>query len=399
MAALMLQSWPAITQDHSGDKANTIMHSKFGGGMIAVLGALLASCAPTPMLAPMAERAASASQAAMPQAGPSAVLASTAVLTRIGVGSCIRQDLAQDFWPVLAAADPQLFLMLGDNVYGDRGWDGGADLATFRSAYATLAAEAGFAALRARVPMLATWDDHDYGPNDSGGSFAYKALSEQLFETFWDSPAEARAHDGIYHAMTYGPAGQRVQVIMLDTRYFRSDLATVPEAQRQGRAGRYTPLADPQATMLGAAQWAWLQAQLAQPADLRVVVSSIQVISQAHHFESWSNLPLERDRLFAALADRAPSGLVLLSGDRHAAGLYRTALPGGEQVWEMTASSLNAPMNNADPSAREPDPLRQTALFGMANYGLLEIDWAARHVVLGLQGIDGATLVRQSARF
>ena len=65
----------------------------------------------------------------------------------------------------------------------------------------------------------------------------------------------------------------------------------------------------------------------------------------------------------------------------------------------MTASSLNAPIRNANPSAIEPDPLRQTALFGVTNYGMLEIDWAARQVMLGLQGIDGTTLARQSAAF
>ena len=199
----------------------------------------------------------------LPQAVAGQSLAPDALLTRIAVGSCNRQDQDQAFWGRVAAANPQLFLMIGDNVYGDIGWDGGADLGTFRAAYASLAAEPGFAALRSRVPMMVTWDDHDFGPNDAGGTFAHRAFSERIFEHFWQSPAEVRDRPGVYQAVTTGPAGRRVQVIMLDTRFFRSPLGEVPENQREGRLGRYVPSGDPAATVLGDEQWRWLEARLA----------------------------------------------------------------------------------------------------------------------------------------
>lgn len=370
----------------------------WAGVIGAALGAMLSGCAASPAME-VAAAPIAATMPDLPRAGPAASLPASTRLTRLIVASCNRQDNSQAYWPVLAARDPQLFLMIGDNVYGDPGWDGGADLGTFRAAYARLGAEPGFTAFRARVPMLTTWDDHDFGPNDGGGSFTYKEFSEEIFETFWDAPAEARRHPGVYHAMTYGPVWQRVQVIMLDTRFFRSDLAQVPEDQREGRLGRFMPSADPAATMLGDAQWQWLQAQLAQPADLRIVVSSIQVLTEAHHFESWSNFPAERQRLLALLGTRAPSGLVLLSGDRHSAALYSAALPNGETVWELTASSLNAPSSAADPSAREPDPLRRGPMFGEANFGMVEIDWNARRVALAVEGVAGAQLVREDVGF
>lgn len=335
----------------------------------------------------------------LPSAGPAMQIAQGRVLTRIAVASCNRQTLDQSYWPRIIEAGPDLFLMIGDNVYGDPGWDGGDDLGTFRAAYARLGAEPGFLSLRANVPMLATWDDHDFGPNDSGGSFVYKAQSEHLFEHFWDAPAEARAHPGVYHATIAGVAGQLVQVIMLDTRFFRSDLAFAPQEDWPGRLGRIAPLADPSATMLGEEQWRWLEQQLAKPADLRIIVSSIQVLSEAHHFESWSQFPLEKDRLLRVLAGRADSGLVLLSGDRHAAALYQAELPGGEEVWEMTASSLNAPLAAPDPSGREPDPLRRTPMLSQGNFGMLEIDWAARRVSLAVEGTSGGRLARQDVGF
>lgn len=331
----------------------------------------------------------------LPRAVTTPPLAEDGLITRIAVGSCNRQDQDQGYWQRIAAANPQLFLMIGDNVYGDIGWDGGADLGTFRAAYASLAAEPGFAALRSSVPMLATWDDHDFGPNDGGGTFTFKRNSQQLFEHFWDSPAEVRGRDGVYHSVTAGPPGRRVQIIMLDTRYFRSDLAEVPQDQRQGRLGRYTPQNDPAATMLGEEQWRWLQQELAEPANLRILVSSIQVLTEAHHFESWANMPRERARLLAMLADRAPSSLVLLSGDRHFAAFYQGALPNGEKVWEMTTSSLNAPLPIASPTTREPDPLRQTPLIGASNFGTIEINWQAGLIGLNVEGTDG---IRRSSR-
>lgn len=335
--------------------------------------------------------------AQLPKAGANPSLAANTVITRFAVGSCDRQDASQAFWPAIAARQPQVFLMIGDNVYGDPGWDGAPDLGSFRAAYAKLAASPEFAVFRSKVPMLEVWDDHDFGPNDGGGTFAYKLFSEQIFETFWDAPRDARSHAGVYHSSIHGPAGRRVQFIMLDTRFFRSDLTKVPEAERAGRLGSSAPDSNPAEQMLGQEQWQWLQRELAKPADLRIVASSVQVLTEAHHFESWANFPLQRQRLLDLLAARAPSGLLLLSGDRHSAAIYALE-SGGARFDELTASSLNAP-SSADVTAREPDPLRQTAMFGQANFGMVDIDWGQRKLALEVTGVDGAPLARRQVAF
>src|SRR5947209_12584366 len=81
-------------------------------------------------------------------------------LTRIGFGSCVHQDRPQPIWTPIVAARPELFLMLGDNIYADT-----EDMALMRKMYAQLAAQPGFKKLRGACPILATWDDHDYGGN------------------------------------------------------------------------------------------------------------------------------------------------------------------------------------------------------------------------------------------
>ena len=125
------------------------------------------------------------------------------------------------------------------------------------------------------------------------------------------------------------------------------------------RTFRYAGSTDPDATMLGAAQWAWLEQKLAEPADLRLVVTSIQFVAVGHPWERWAALPLEQSRFYQAVAAAQETGggggVVLLSGDRHVGGAYRQD-PGptphsvnntmGYPVWEFTSSSLTHTMSN-----------------------------------------------------
>lgn len=300
-------------------------------------------------------------------------------------------------WAQIASANPQLFLMIGDNVYGDNGWDADAGLESLRKAYALQASHPEFSGFRAQYPMMATWDDHDYGLNDAGGSFPMRRWGEELFETFWNSSDAVRSRPGVYDSSITGPDGKRVQVILLDTRFFRSDLKRMAWSKDRPPLGGYLPDDSPTKTVLGAEQWAWLQQELAKPADLRILVSSTQVITDAHQFEGWTNMPAERAKLYDMLAGREDSGLVILTGDRHAAGIYRTEHK-GETIWELTSSSLNLAFGNDNDrsTAREPDPARVGKFFSVENYGLIDIDWKAKALTMTLKGNDSGTLAAQT---
>jgi alkaline phosphatase D len=299
-------------------------------------------------------------------------------------------------WAQIAAQNPQLFLMIGDNVYGDNGWDADAGLESLRKSYALQASHPEFAGFRAKFPMLATWDDHDFGLNDAGASFPMRRWAEELFETFWSSSDAVKARPGVYDSTITGPEGRRVQVILLDTRFFRSDLKRAAWTKDRPPLGGYLPDDNLDKTILGEAQWAWLEGELAKPADVRIVVSSTQVITTAHQFEGWTNFPVERNRLLETLRNREASGLVILSGDRHAAGIYK-AEHKGETMWELTSSSLNLAFGNDNDrsTAREPDAARVTKFFSEENYGLVDIDWKAKTLTMTLKGNTSATLAEQ----
>lgn len=341
--------------------------------------------------------AALAAQTSLPVAGPGARLDPSREISRIAFASCYDQTRPRDMWARIMAQKPDSFLFIGDNVYGDPAWDGGASLQSLRDAYAALAAQSEFQAFRAVVPMMAMWDDHDFGLNDSGAAFPFREWSETIFETFWGSRPEVRARPGVYDSVIAGPKGRRVQIVMLDTRFDRSPLKRGPATFPRPPLGPYVPDDAPGARFMSAAQWQWLEQELARPAEVRIVVSSIQILSGAHGFETWANFPRERARLLDMIDRRAGGTVVLLSGDRHAAALYEDRLGDtGETIHEITSSALNMTMNSVAGTEREPDRLRTTEFYGGENFGLVEIDWKQRSLKLGIQSKSGWTVFERT---
>lgn len=306
------------------------------------------------------------------------------VVSRVAFGSCAREDRPQPVWDAVLAARPDLFVFLGDNVYADT-----RNIAEMRRKYGRLAAMPGYQRLAATTPVLGTWDDHDYGENDAGAEFPKKAEAQGAFLDFFGVPAESprRRREGVYHAASFGPADRRVQVILLDTRYFRSPLVKHGRA-RARYEGPYAANEDPSATVLGEAQWAWLAERLREPAKLRLIASSVQVLPDGNGWEGWSRFPGERRRLLGLIAEAGAGGVVFLSGDRHHGEL--SVLPAGESgvgypLYDFTASGLNQSRSVDD----EPNALRAEALYPKPHFGLIEVDWGRGVLTLGLRNAGG----------
>ena len=316
---------------------------------------------------------------------------SAGALERVAFGSCAAEDRPQPFWDAVLADDPGLFLFLGDNVYGDT-----ESVDTLRAKYAELGDQPGFQRLVETTPVLATWDDHDYGENDAGAAYPMKEASKDVFMDFFDIPEAApmRERGGIYHAHTFGPEGRRVQVILLDTRTFRDRLQRRPGYVRGDTLGPYMPTDDTTRTMLGEAQWAWLEGALREPADVRLLASSIQAIPEEHGWEKWKNLPHERERLFELIRETGAEGVVLLSGDRHLAEISRLGADVvGYPLYEVTSSGLN---RGGGGSAWEPNRHRLGENFRADNYGLLTLDWDAGTLTMEVYDDEGELGLREA---
>jgi alkaline phosphatase D len=308
--------------------------------------------------------------------------AGTEAPRRILFGSCLDGSRPQPILDVVVEQAPELFLFLGDNIYADtRNPD------VMRAKYRQLADSSAFRRLWATCPILATWDDHDFGANDAGGDFPMKEESRRQFLDFWKVPADSprRTHPGVYDAVSYGPPDRRLQVILLDLRYFRSPL-------RWGRPpgpalGPYLPDERPQATLLGEEQWRWLEARLLEPARVRLIASSIQVLAEYHGWEAWANFPSEYRRLLDLLRKTRAEGVVFLSGDRHFAEISRREEPRLYPLYDVTSSGLNQHYPEAAPN---PNRFRLDGYYLKENFGVLEFWWDDPDPILRVRILDAA---------
>ena len=322
-------------------------------------------------------------------------------LTRIAFGSCANEHKPQPVWEAINKLKPQLFIFMGDNVYADS-----ADPAKLKASYDGLAAIQEFTKLRGSTPILATWDDHDYGRNDVGAEWEGKEASKEAFMEFFDIPegSPLRKRGGIYDAKIFGPEGKRVQVILLDTRWFRGPIRKMTKEElKEARAksgkkvGRYLPDEESDSSMLGEEQWQWLTEELKKPAELRLLITSIQAIPNQHGWEKWGNLPKERKKLLDTIRDNA-TGVVLLSGDRHLSeiSLLPPETDGGPfyPLYEVTSSGLN---QTGLPEEENRFRLEGTNIYNQPNFGLIEIDWSAADPVIAIQIRDeGGIVVREA---
>ncbi len=334
------------------------------------------------------------------------------VITTLGFGSCARQERPQPIWNTINAARCDAFVLCGDNIYGDS-----SDPAVLRNKYALLAAMPGFAKLRQTTPLFATWDDHDYGINDGGAGFAGAAAAQREFCDFFQVPATSprRTTPGIHDCVTFGPAGQRVQLILLDTRMFRSPLKKDPAKPKVT-----IPNTDEGATVLGEGQWAWFERRLREPAEIRVVISSIQLISTEHGSEKWANFPKERTRFLELLRRTQSQGVLVISGDRHMAELSAlTPVDGAPYpLYDLTTSGLNQPIpqkpepkegNPQEPETKpaapkKPQPNRHRLHkrpYTGSNFGLMRVKWDGPNPSLRLEvcGLEGEVVLSRDIPF
>mgnify|MGYP001157572793 FL=1 len=300
----------------------------------------------------------------------------------IGFGSCLKQTRPQPIWESVLEKKPDVFLLLGDNIYGDT-----QDMIKLKGKWNDFSSIAGFRKLRQKSRLLAIWDDHDYGENDAGIEFPKKAESQKIFLDFLDEPikSERRKTPGTYDSVIIGPPGKRIQFILLDTRYFRTTLKRAEK--RETRKGPYVPNESKNANILGDDQWTWLEKVISEPAEIRIIASSIQVISTTHGWETWGNFPNERKRLIKLLKEKKVQATIILSGDRHSAEISRLEDTLPYPLFDITSSA----MNQRQRPKFEENIHRLGERYFDENFGLLKIKWLSNgpKVHASIQDISG----------
>ncbi len=288
----------------------------------------------------------------------------------IAFGSCNKHDEPQPLWNPILKNKPDLWIWTGDIIYGDT-----KNMELMQSKYDAQKKNPSYQKILDYCPVIGVWDDHDFGQNDGGKKYTMKKESKDLLMSFLDVPedAEVMKHDGVYTSYTYGEKDKMIKVILLDCRTFKDDIKRTNKIS----------IADPNADLLGATQWAWFENELRQSkASVNIIVSSIQVIPEEHRFEKWANHPTDRARLFELLKKTKPKNTVLVSGDRHIGELSKIDLEGFGTLVEITSSGLThayTSFTSEDNKHRigKPQPV--------LNFGVINIDWNAYSPILKME--------------
>lgn len=293
-----------------------------------------------------------------------------ALVSRIAFGSCNRSTSPQTHWPVIANANPDLWIWMGDVVYG-RDYDADHLQERFAAQYSDPA----YTAFRNAHVIVGTWDDHDYGINNAHADHPYKADAQRWMLDFLDEPEASprRKQDGIYTHYRFGPQGKDLRVILLDTRY----LSTEP-----GPAG----------DLLGERQWSWLQEVFEEePSALTIIVSSIQFLPIDQRYEKWVNYPVSRTRMLDLIREHGVPGVIFISGDRH---LDEFSLLNDQTtnypLYEVTSSGMT---HFYDPKS-EMNRYRVGQRHGGLSFGLIEVDWNRKpvQILLNIVNMDGVAV-------
>ena len=268
----------------------------------------------------------------------------------IAFGSCNKSYEPQVIWKDILANQPDLWIWGGDNIYGDT-----EDMRVMRAKYDRQRAHTEYKALLEACPVIGTWDDHDFGANNSGKEYPMKKESRDEMLRFLDVPSDREIwqREGAYDAYTYDSKGHSVKVILLDVRYF-SD-----------QAGQT-------ADLLGAAQWQWLEGELESSAEINLIVTGIQFLAEDHRYEKWANFPESRQRMIDLIRENKVRNAIFLSGDRHLAEISKMEVDGLDKpLYDITSSG----MTHSWESASETNQHRVSPLIGQKNFGIIKLDW------------------------
>ena len=301
----------------------------------------------------------------------------------LAFGSCNKHDLPNLLWDDIENTNPDVWVWGGDIVYADTD-----DMFKLQAVYNAQDEVAGYKRLKKKVPIIGTWDDHDYGLNDGGVEFDAKRESQQELLNFLDVAEDSprRKQEGVYAVHDYNSPKGKIKIIVLDTRYFRTTLTKDTVTEKRNKPNKYG-----EGSVLGETQWKWLEHTLSSSdADFNVIVSSVQFLSNEHGFECWGNFPHEVDKLKMMIAASKANGVMILSGDRHISEFSKTTIQDvNYPLIDFTSSGLTHAYSKY---SGEPNPFRVGEVVSTESFGVLDFDFSNKVVTFKILGDGGKVL-------
>jgi alkaline phosphatase D len=210
--------------------------------------------------------------------------------------------------------------------------------------------------LLSAMPNIATWDDHDYGPNDAGGHYTLKETSKKVFDSYWANPSSGYKGEGIYTMYTHGDA----DIFLCDDRWWRS--ADNVDDSVNGKP-------NPEKRMLGEQQMKWLQHSLLySSAVFKFVVIGSQVLNPVSPYDKLKDFPVEYYELMQFLEKHKVNGVIFISGDRHHTEIIKQPRTGTYPLYDITVSPLTSGTHVFGGPEKD-NPFRVLGIDQKQNYG------------------------------
>ncbi|MCH8326643.1 MAG: alkaline phosphatase D family protein [Bacteroidetes bacterium] len=225
--------------------------------------------------------------------------------------ACVRDKyLPHNIFDYISTLSPTFVALLGDNIYADS--DGDINTGPPNSVVAALRGkyvrnfDEHFQAVSSNIPIVAIWDDHDYGQDNSDSTYRYKEETKKVFkESFPIYPFQVE-NKGIYYQFKIAD----IDFFVLDTRWYRTPMDKVDNNNK---------------TMLGEEQLSWLLNGLKlSTAPFKIIFSSVSMndyggdtSSDKVGFDSWMGYTFERAKILSFIEDNKIDGVMVFSGDQH----------------------------------------------------------------------------------
>ena len=278
-----------------------------------------------------------------------------------------------EIFDLMAAQNPDLTVWLGDNVYFREVDYSSREGMEHRWAYERK--QPYVQKLLQTGSHAATWDDHDYGPNDSNSSFVLKADALDLQKRYWANPSYGLPDaPGAFTTFSHGDA----DFFLMDNRWYRDD----------------DRLNDKQRAMYGERQMRWLKnALLASSARFKLIAGGSQSLHKGARGDTWLDFPAERDDFLQFLAETKVTGVMFMSGDVHRTELTKIERPGTYPLHDLTCSPLTSGVYQDDKIKVRENLVPGTVVLGERNFCHIRFEGsrAERRMVLSAITADGKT--------
>ncbi len=232
-------------------------------------------------------------------------------------------------------------------------------------------------ALLASTSNYAILDDHDFGANDSDGSFWNKNMAIEFFENFWGNPSVGIGNiKGAISFFSWNDA----DFFLLDNRYYRNS----------------DKLKANNKTILGKEQLSWLKNALASSnANFKFIVIGGQVLNTTKSHENYINNGFEKERLdiLNFIQNQQVKGVVFLTGDRHHTEMSLLKDNNKVAIYDLTVSPFTSGVGNKD--RKEINSLRvENTMVTQHNFSTIELsgDWKNRQATITIFDTNGEKL-------